>query len=90
MKKLREFTDGNFQEKKKLMRELDAIRKSGEGLITAPKNMTVLKRSIFRKQKEKDEELVTPENSDDEDDEELEIITESGRSTPGAESEQVD
>lgn len=97
VKKLHELTQGgsSLQEKKKLMRELDAIRKSGEGLITAPKNMTVLKRSIFRRQKEKQEELVTPEHSDDDDDDEYvleEVVTGSGRTSPAPESvdEKVD
>ena len=96
VKKLHELTQGgsSLQEKKKLMRELDAIRKSGEGLITAPKNMTVLKRSIFRRQKEKQEELVTPEHSDDDDDEYVleEVVTGSGRTSPAPESvdEKVD
>jgi len=96
IKKLRELTDGNSREKKKLMRELDAIRKSGEGLVTAPKNTTMLKRSIFgRAQKEKTEELVTPYQSDDEEEVEQleEVVTEpsspeavSGRSTPANET----
>jgi len=97
LKKLRDLTglDGNTREKKKLMRELDAIRKSGEGLVTAPKSTTILKRSIFgRAQKEKTEEPVTPVQSDDE---ELdEIVTEtstpegSGRVTPAPVSESTD
>jgi len=96
MKKLREFTDGNSREKKRLMKELDAIRRSGEGLITAPKNTTILKRSIFgRVQKEKNEEPVTPFHSDDEEEEEPEPLskvvtetpTESGRTTPALDME---
>ena len=63
-------TDGNSKEKKKLMKELEAIRKSGEGLVTAPKNTTVLKRSLFRRQTEKNEEPVTPTQSDDEEEDE--------------------
>lgn len=89
MKKLREFTDGTTSEKKRLMKELDAIRKSGEGLVTAPKNTAMLKRGIFgRVQKEKNEEPVTPFHSDNEDDDEeltsvaTETPTASGRSTP--------
>lgn len=85
MKKLRELVDGNSREKKKLVKELEAIRRSGEGLVTAPKNTNVLKRSIFTRQKEKLEEPVTPDISDTEDDDDLtEIVTEgeSGRSTP--------
>jgi len=98
LKKLRDLTglDGNTREKKKLMRELDAIRRSGEGLVTAPKSTTILKRSIFgRAQKEKTEEPVTPVQSDDE--EELEeIVTEtstpedSGRVTPAPVNESTD
>jgi hypothetical protein len=101
MKKLREFTDGNAREKKKLMRELDAIRRSGEGLVTAPKNTTILKRSIFHRQKEKLEEPVTPFHSDDEDDDgdedvldeivtETSTPTESGRTTPALVNETPD
>lgn len=95
LEKLRELT-GNDKEKKKLMKELEAIRKSGEGLVTAPKNTNVLKRSLFRRQKEKNEEPVTPAQSDDEEDDEppLEAVvvnTEdedtSGRTTPAVESE---
>jgi len=88
LKRLREVTDGAVREKKKLMKELDAIRKSGEGLVTAPKSTTILKRSIFGRQKEKNEEPVTPYESDDDDDYLTEVVTvqsspESGRSTPG-------
>jgi hypothetical protein len=91
MKKLRELTDGSVREKKKLMKELDAIRKSGEGLVTAPKSTTILKRSIFGRQKEKDQEPVTPYHSDGEEEEEdalTEVVVtepsspESGRTTP--------
>lgn len=88
LKRLREVTDGAVREKKKLMKELDAIRKSGEGLVTAPKSTTILKRSIFGRQKEKNEEPVTPYESDDDYDDLTEVVTvqsspESGRSTPG-------
>jgi len=89
MKRLRALAgiDGNGKEKKKLMKELDAIRRSGEGLVTAPKNTTILKRSLFGRQKEKNEEPVTPDASDDEecDEEPLTKVTvedESGRTTP--------
>lgn len=88
LKKLREFTDGNWREKKKLMKELDAIRKSGEGLVTAPKNTTILKRSLFGRQKEKNEEPVTPHVSDDEEDD-VSVPNpndiESGQTTPSNE-----
>lgn len=67
LKKLRGLV-GDSPEKKKLAKELDAIRKAGEGLITAPKKTSVLKRGIFRRQAEKHVDLVTPEQSDDEDD----------------------
>jgi len=96
LKRLREMTglDGNTREKKKLMKELDAIRKSGEGLVTAPKNTTILKRSIFqRAQKEKTEEIVTPEQSDDEGLEEVVTeprTSESGPMTPPLEDEPTD
>jgi len=87
MKKIREFTvDGNWKEKKKLMKELEAIRKSGQGLVTAPKNTTTLKRSIFTRQKEKLEEPVTPLHSDD-DEEELQEILTPGQATPESEKE---
>ena len=76
MKKLRELTDGSIREKKKLMKELDSIRKSGEGLVTAPKSTTILKRSIFGRQKEKSEEPVTPYESEDDEEELTEIVTE--------------
>ena len=87
MKKLRELTDGSIREKKKLMKELDSIRKSGEGLVTAPKSTTILKRSIFGRQKEKSEEPVTPYESEDDEEELTEIVTEqsspeAGRTTP--------
>ena len=65
VKMLRNFT-GDASEKKKLTKELEAIRKAGEGLVTASKRTSVLKRSIFRRQAEKMTELVTPEQSDDE------------------------
>ena len=65
VKMLRNFT-GDASEKKKLTKELEAIRKAGEGLVTASKKTSVLKRSIFRRQAEKMTELVTPEQSDDE------------------------
>ena len=69
------------------MKELDSIRKSGEGLVTAPKSTTILKRSIFGRQKEKSEEPVTPYESEDDEEELTEIVTEqsspeSGRTTP--------
>lgn len=87
MKKIREFTvDGSWKEKKKLMKELEAIRKSGEGLVTAPRNTTVLKRSIFTRQKEKLEEPVTPVQSDDDEDDLQEILT-TGQTTPVSEKE---
>lgn len=87
MKKIREFTvDGNWKEKKKLMKELEAIRKSGQGLVTAPKNTTTLKRSIFTRQKEKLEEPVTPLHSDD-DEEELQEILTPGQAIPESEKE---
>lgn len=86
LKKLRELTDGSFAEKKKLMKELDAIRRSGEGLVTAPKSTAVLKRSIFRKQKEKDEEPLTPYESESESELDEIVVTtsveSSGRATP--------
>jgi len=89
VKKLREMTDGSWREKKKLMKELEAIRKSGEGLVTAPKNTTILKRSLFGRQKEKNEEPVTPCVSDDEEDEQpaapVPTDIESGRTTPSNE-----
>ncbi|AUT18990.1 hypothetical protein DSLPV1_019 [Dishui lake phycodnavirus 1] len=83
LKKLRNLADGNSREKRKLMKELDAIRKSGEGLVTAPKSTTILKRSIFSRHKEKDPDPLTPINSDDEyDDDELsEVITEEERTS---------
>lgn len=88
MKKIREFTvDGNWKEKKKLMKELEAIRKSGQGLVTAPKNTTTLKRSIFTRQKEKLEEPVTPLHSDDDEEEDLQEILTTGQTTPEPEKE---
>ena len=57
---------GESEEKKKLKKELEAIRAAGKGLVTASKKTSVLKRGIFSRQKEKHVELVTPDVSDDE------------------------
>ena len=69
LKKLRELV-GDSSEKKKLTKELDTIRKAGRGLVTAPRKTSVLKRAIFKRQAEKHVDLVTPEQSDDEGEEE--------------------
>ena len=69
LKKLRELV-GDSSEKKRLAKELESIRKAGQGLVTAPKKTSVLKRGIFKRQAEKHVDLVTPEQSDDEDEEE--------------------
>ena len=56
---------GDSPEKKKLKKELEQIRKAGEGYTTALKQPTMLKRNIFNKQN-KEIYPVTPEQSDDE------------------------
>jgi hypothetical protein len=67
---------GDSAEKKKLVKELDAIRKAGEGLVTAPKKTFALKRGLFRRQAERHVELVTPVQSDDEEEELDDVIVE--------------
>jgi hypothetical protein len=66
LKALRRLTGGDSPEKKKLKSELAQIRTAGHGLVTAPRRTTVLKRAIFKKQKERDLDPMTPDASDDE------------------------
>jgi len=68
LKALRRLTGGDSPEKRKLKSELAQIRTAGHGLVTAPRNTTVLKRAIFKKQKERDLDPMpmTPDASDDE------------------------
>ena len=65
---------GESEEKKKLKKELEAIRAAGKGLVTASKKTSVLKRGIFSRQKEKHVELVTPDVSDDDEVELDEVV----------------
>jgi len=75
LRTLRNFM-GDSAEKKKLVKELEAIRKAGEGLVTAPKKTFALKRGLFRRQAERHVELVTPVQSDDEEEELDDVIDE--------------
>jgi len=64
---------GDSPEKKRLKRELEQIRKAGEGYTTAYKQTTMLKRNIFKKQT-KEIYPVTPVASDDEEDDDLDSV----------------